>query len=100
MFHDKGKPTPGRPKRVRKFSSRDAASEHYWAVHSVRYPHQVIVPHMSAQDPKPGAVFAVIGSDFLRVPFGGLAYWGFETAAALKMFKQRYNVVENSDATR
>lgn len=68
------------------------APQHYWKIHNAKYPFQVTVPHMSAQDPKPSEVQKRINFNFLRVPFNGKAHWGFLSEADLAKFKLLYDI--------
>lgn len=61
--------------------------EFYWEKHNHKYRFQISVDHMSEQDIDPRRVQKEVSFHFLRVPFGGKAYWGFLTEADLNDFK-------------
>lgn len=63
-------------------------SEVYWDTHKHKYPFRTQVPHMSDQDLDPRLVPRLIGwrYKFLRVPFNGMAHWGFRDETALDIF--------------
>lgn len=63
-------------------------SEAYWHKNSARYPFQIAVPHMSARDPDPKLLMSRTKHFFLRVPFYGVAHWGFATQEGLDYFKK------------
>ncbi len=61
----------------------------FWYSRQHKFPHQILVPHMSQEDVDPKLVPQLIGWDehFLRVPFAGTAHWGFKTKRGLELFK-------------
>jgi len=61
-------------------------SKEYWEKRQHRYPYQVKVPHMSPQDMDPREFARVTGRQFLRVPFDGIAHWGFTSEMSLDKF--------------
>lgn len=61
---------------------------HYWSVHNQEYPFQIEVPHMSAYDVDPRKVQKEVTFNFLRVPFDGMAHWGFKSQENLDAFKK------------
>jgi hypothetical protein len=65
-------------------------AEVFWEHHKQKFPYHVRVPHMSHQDMDPKLVPLAIGwhNKFLRVPFDGVAHWGFRTNAARELFKK------------
>jgi hypothetical protein len=65
-------------------SSRD-----FWYRRQHKFPHQILVPHMSDEDVDPKLVPQIIGWEhkFIRVPFKGTAHWGFQTSQGLELFK-------------
>lgn len=65
-----------------------ARSKEYWDDHNAKYPHQTEVPHRSAKDPDPRKVHQLIGGGFLRVPFDGIAHWGFRHKGDLESFER------------
>jgi hypothetical protein len=66
----------------------DAASRRYWADREHMYPHQIEVEHMSGFDLNPRLFAREVSMDFLRVPFDGIAHWGFRYEQTLEKFKQ------------
>lgn len=72
--------------------------EHYWKIHNAKFPFQVTVPHMSAQDPKPDEVQKAVAFNFLRVPFDGKAHWGFLSQSDLNKFKFLYQIKNDGAA--
>ena len=67
-----------------------STSKDYWYSKQHKYPHQILVPHMSDEDIDPRRAQELIGWEhhFLRVPINGVAHWGFKTQYALDLFKQ------------
>lgn len=63
-------------------------SEHYWNCHNHKYPHQVMVGQFSKYDIDPKVAQQKISFHFLRVPFNGVAHWGFEQEYELDRFKR------------
>lgn len=61
-------------------------SKNFWEMKQAKYPFQTEVPHMSPQDVNPRRVNEETSHLFLRVPFDGVAHWGFETQAGLDWF--------------
>lgn len=77
-----------RPRHVHQAStSQQAKSREYWEAKQRLYPHQVEVEQWSAQDIDPRTFARDVSRDFLRVPFDGIAHWGFRYPQTLEKFK-------------
>lgn len=65
-------------------------SKDFWYSRQHKFPHQILVPHMSNEDVDPKQVAYLIGWEhhFLRVPISGTTYWGFKTKRGLELFKE------------
>jgi hypothetical protein len=59
----------------------------YWNDHQHKYPFQIDVPHKSDQDIDPRIFGQLTGEDFIRVPFDGVAHWGFKSPRTLELFQ-------------
>lgn len=73
-------------------------SEMFWDQRERYFPFQIEVPHMSREDIDPRAIPQLIGwrHKFLRVPFNGMAHWGFRSQDALDAFKQAIELTKVS----
>lgn len=65
----------------------DKERERYWLLNREKYKYFATVEHMSAFDLDPRAFQRQTRLEFLRVPFGGKAYWAFETEYQLRLFE-------------
>lgn len=63
-------------------------SKQYWVDREKYYPFKDEVPHRSEQDIDPRDFNAISHGDFLRVPFDGVAHWGFKKIEDLNLFKK------------
>lgn len=73
---------------------KDRKSKNFWEMKQADYPFQIQVAHMSPQDVDPKTFNVVTGwKPFLRVPFNGVAHWGFKDQSTLNEFKKLAEVV-------
>lgn len=61
--------------------------EAFWWRNCRKFPFKIDVPHMAKEDVDPRKFALHTRRNFLRVPFGGKAWWAFETYEQLEMFK-------------
>lgn len=76
-----------RQSKPRSFVRNDKASRDHWESREKAFPYQIEVVHMSAQDLNPRLFANEVSRDFLRVPFNGMAHWGFRYEQTLEKFK-------------
>ena len=76
-----------RQHKPRSFVRNDKASRAHWEARQHSFPFQIEVVHMSASDLNPAIFAREISRDFLRVPFDGIAHWGFRYPQTLEKFK-------------
>lgn len=63
-----------------------ARSRRYWEDKQHMYPYQIEVEQFTAADLDPRTFARDISMDFLRVPFDGIAHWGFRYPQTLEKF--------------
>lgn len=56
------------------------AARRFWEKREKFYPYKVNVDHMSKADVDPSKFRYMTKGEFLRVPFDGVAHWGFKDA--------------------
>lgn len=80
--------------RPRPFIARtNEASRRHWEARQHTFPYQIKVPHMSAADLNPRLFSRQVSMDFLRVPFDGIAHWGFRYEQTLEKFKKMAGLI-------
>lgn len=61
--------------------------EEFWNDRKHHFPYHVEVPHLSPQDLDPKDFSQRTRHRFLRVPFDGVAHWGFDNEKTRDYFK-------------